>query len=359
MLATIECFDVANNGGRAWWISPTYRMSEVGWRPLRLVGARIPGAEVRKVDRDVILPKGGSIGVRSADNPDNLRGEGLDFVVFDECAYIQHAAWNEVLRPSLSDRQGRALFISTPRGRNWFWDLWQRGQSEAGWKSFHYPTSSNPYIPAAEIETARREQPEIIFRQEYLAEFIDSEGAVFRRIYEAAVLEPLDNPVPDRQYIAGVDVAASVDYTVVTILDVQSKDMVYMDRFNRVDYPVLIDRLAATYTHWGLSGMVIEANSIGRPVIDHMVQRGINITPFTTTQATKQTIIQALQSAFEHENIKILNDLILLGELLSFESKRSASGNFSYSAPEGMHDDTVMSLALAWYGCSGANWLVS
>ena len=102
--------------------------------------------------------------------------------------------------------------------------------------------------------------PEIIFRQEYMAEFVDSEGAVFRRIMEAAVLEPLEAPLPNRQYIAGVDVAAAVDYTVVTILDVASKDMVYMDRFNRVDYPVLIDSLAAVWQRWDLYGMTIEAN---------------------------------------------------------------------------------------------------
>jgi len=116
-------------------------------------------------------------------------------------------------------------------------------QAENNWKSFKYATSDNPYIIPEEIEIAKMELPEIIFRQEYMAEFVDSEGAVFRRIQEAAVLDPLESPLPDHQYAAGVDVASSVDYTVVTILDVASKDMVFMDRFNRVDYPVLIDRL--------------------------------------------------------------------------------------------------------------------
>jgi hypothetical protein len=121
-----------------------------------------------------------------------------------------------------------------------------------------------------------------------------------------------------------------------------------MDRFNRVDYPVLIDRLAAIYERWGLQSMTIEANSIGRPVIDHMIERNLTVIPFTTTNATKQSIIQGLQSAFEHGGIKIVDDPILIGELLSFESKRSPSGSFTYSAPDGMHDDCVMSLAIAW-----------
>ncbi len=359
-LGVMECIDAANKGKRAWWVAPSYKISQIGWRPLRRIAGRVPGSEVRLGDLSITMPSGGEVVVRSADNPDSLRGEGLDFVVLDECAFMKQEAWSEALRPALSDRQGRALFISTPRGRNWFWDLYQRGISaEDGWQSFTFPTSANPYIPASEIEAARKELPEIIFRQEYLAEFVDSEGAVFRRVQEAAVLDPLEEPLPGHQYSAGVDVASSVDYTVVSILDMQSKDMVFMDRFNRVDYPVLIDRLAAIYERWNMSGMVIEANSIGQPVIDHMLQRGIGVMPFTTTNTSKQMIIQALQSAFENGSIQILNDPVLIGELLSFESKRTISGSFSYSAPDGMHDDCVMSLALAWHGCSGASWLVS
>jgi len=349
-LGVNECLDVAAQGGRAWWVSPSYKTSEVGWRPLRQIARKIPNAEVRLVDRMVTLPGGGFVAVRSADNPDSLRGEGLDYVVMDECAFMQREAWTEAIRPSLSDRLGRALFISTPKGRNFFWELYQRGMmGEAGWQSWTFPTSSNPYIDASEIEAAKRDLPEIIFRQEYLAEFIDDSGGVFRRVQEAATLKPQE-PQAGRQYIAGVDVASSVDYTVVTVMDVEARSMVYMDRFNRVDYPVLISRLESVYKRYNLSSMIVESNSIGRPVIDELVARGLNIVPFLTTSATKQGIIQNLQSAFENGQILVLDDPVLVGELLSFESKRNASGSFSYSAPDGMHDDTVMSLAIAWNG---------
>jgi phage terminase large subunit-like protein len=141
----------------------------------------------------------------------------------------------------------------------------------------------------------------------------------------------------------------------VSVFDVEAREQVYMDRFNRVDYPVLIDRLEAIYKRYSMSSMVVESNSIGRPVIDELVSRGLNIVPFTTTSATKQGIIQNLQSAFENGLIRVLNEPVLIGELLSFESKRNASGSFSYSAPDGMHDDTVMSLAIAWNGLSGSS----
>ena len=119
-LGVNECLDVAAHGGRAWWIAPSYKVSEVGWRAIRRMGAAM-GAAISKADRTVTLHTGGQIGVRSADNPDSLRGEGLDFAVLDEVAFMKEEAWAEALRPALSGRKGGALFISTPKGRNWFW----------------------------------------------------------------------------------------------------------------------------------------------------------------------------------------------------------------------------------------------
>ena len=109
----------------------------------------------------------------------------------DECAFMQREAWTEAIRPALSDRQGKVLFISTPKGRNWLWEIYQRGVSgEEGWQSWTFPTANNPFIAKEEIEAAKWDLPEMIFRQEYLAEFIDDAGGVFRRVQEAAVLEP-------------------------------------------------------------------------------------------------------------------------------------------------------------------------
>lgn len=359
-LGVNECLDRASKGGYAWWVSPSYKTSEVGWRPIRRISRYIPGAQISLADRTVVFPGGGLVAIRSADNPDSLRGEGLDYVVMDEAAYMKKEAWSEAIRPALSDKKGGALFISTPNGRNWFWDVFQKGiYQEDGWASFQFPTAANPFIDPEEIEAARHDLPEIIFRQEYLAEFIDDSGGVFRRVQEAIKAERLDDPEyiidpndPEkrtiRQYAAGVDVAAVYDYTVVSIMDVEQKRLVYQDRFNRVDYNILEDRLEAIYRRFGVSVMVIESNSIGQGVIDHLYKRRMNIIPFTTTNATKQVVVSDLQSAFEHGEITIYNNPVLVGELLSFQAVRNPSGSFSYGAPEGMHDDTVMSLALAW-----------
>lgn len=358
-LGSALCVAEALDGGRAWWVAPSYPVATVGWRMVKRLSSNIPGIQIRQAEHTIEYPSGGEVRVRSADNPDSLRGEGLDLVVLDECAFMKQETWTEAIRPALSDRQGKALFISTPKGRGWFWNIYQNGiRHEPDWESWQLPTSSNPFIDKGEIEAAKRDLPEIIFRQEYLAEFVDDQGGVFRRVQEAAILSPQE-PDPKRQYVAGVDVAASVDYTVVTVMDAESKEMVYLDRFNRVDYPVLIDRLESVYHRYHLTSMTVESNSIGRPVIDELANRGLAIIPFTTTSATKQAIIQQLQAAFENAQVKIINNPVLVGELLSFESKRNPSGGFSYSAPDGMHDDCVMSLAFAWNAISADRWFFS
>lgn len=341
------------------WIVPTYKNGRALWRfaenavaPLR----KAKLASVNRAERTIEFINGGVFGIHSADNEDSVRGESFNLVILDEAARISETAWTSAIQPTLADLDGDAILISTPRGRNWFWQEYQRGINDGvHQKSWTAPSKANPNKRIQKAaERAKERVNELTYRQEWLGEFVDAEGLVFRRVQEAAILSPLKEPQEGRQYIAGVDVAASVDYTVVSVMDTESKDMVYMDRFNRVDYPVLIDRLESVYKRYNLTAMVVEANSIGRPVIDELVTRGLNIVPFTTTSATKQAIIQGLQSAFENAQIRILDDPVLVGELLSFEAKRNASGSFSYSAPSGMHDDCLMSLAIAWHGLSGS-----
>lgn len=370
-LAMAIAVENAVNGKTIIWGAPTYDQVSVGFEETRKASHGV--AKFNQSRMEAHFPNGGRILYRSLDNPDNARGHTADGVVMDEAAYIHRKAWSEVLRPMLIDTNGWAWGISTPCGRNWYWEEHTKSLDDPDSMAWQVPTlgvritdrglvrDPNPYenpdIPFSEIEKLFYSQPRQIFEQENLAQFVDLSGGVFRRVQEAAVLEPKEYE-EGKQYIAGVDVAASVDFTVVSVLDAESKDQVYLDRFNRVDYPVLIDRLEAVYHRYHLTSMVVESNSIGRPVIDELVARGLNIVPFTTTSATKQSIIQNLQAAFENGQIRILNNPVLVGELLSFESKRNASGGFSYSAPDGMNDDCVMSLAIAWYGATSGGTIL-
>jgi phage FluMu gp28-like protein len=263
---------------------------------------------------------------------------------------MKEEAWTEALRPALSDRQGKALFISTPKGRNWFWRLYQQGMTDEGeTASFQYPTSSNPFIAPEEIEAARRSLPERIFQQEYMAMFLDDAGGVFRRVMEAANADIQDVPIDNHEYVFGVDWGQMVDFTVIIVLDITTNSVAYMDRFNQIDYTIQSDRLKALANRFKPTTVLAEVNAMGQPVVERLIEDGLPVQPFTTTNATKAEIIRGLQNAFENGEIRILNDPNLIGELQAYEQERTPSGLWKFGAPEGMHDDTVIALALAWW----------
>lgn len=346
-LGVHECLQVAANGGRAWWVAPNYKMSEVGWRPLRRMGIKI-GAEVRRVDRQIVLPNGGEVTVRSADNPDTLRGEGLDYIVMDECAFISEDAWTEALRPALSDRQGGAMFISTPKRRNWFFRVYQEGLNGSGeWKSWRFPTLANPYIEPAEVEAARAMLPLDVFQQEYLAEFLEGEGAVFRNISGCLGAPDPADPHQGHRMVAGVDWAKQSDYTAISIGCLECRQEVARDRFNKIDFHFQRERLKALVSLYNLVTIRVELNSIGEPNFEELQRDGLPVVGFMTTASSKPQLIENLALVLEKGEWQFQPDPVWTGELEAYERKVSpTTGRSSYSAPEGVHDDTVIARAL-------------
>ena len=324
------------------------------------LGVQVPGANVRRVDRMIELPTGGTMQIRSADDPDSLRGEGLDFAVLDECAFMKEDAWTHAIRPALSDRLGKAMFISTPKGRNWFWRSWLLGQDEqdSEWSSYQFPTSDNPFIADDEIEAARHGLPERIFRQEYLAEFLEDAGGVFRRVMDAATAEPQSKRVEGHDYIMGVDWGRSNDFTAITVLDMTTGELVALDRFTDIDYGIQVNRLKAMASRFQPMQIIAEQNSMGGPLVEQLQSSGLPVKGFMTTNPSKEAAIRALEGAFERDEIRILNDPVLIGELQAFEQELLPGGRYRFSAPEGLHDDTVMALAIAWYNLASTGPVV-
>lgn len=342
-------------GRTGWWISPSYRMADDVWRGLKtaLDGAILAKSEAM---RRIELPGGGVIQVRSGHDPDSLRGAGLDLVVLDEAAYLRAQVWTAALRPALADRRGEALFLSTPRGKNWFWSLWMTGQNTAHpqWQSWRFPTTANPLIDPAEVEAARALLPERTFREEYLAEFLDDGGRVFRRVREAATARPESGPAPGERYVFGVDWGRDNDFTCIAVLAVGARRLVALDRFNEIGWAVQRGRLATLAATWVPDAIWAEANSIGGPNIEALQAEGLPVLPFTTSASSKGPLIEALALALERGELTLLDDPTLIEELESYSMERLASGRFRYAAPAGQHDDTVIALALAWHGALNA-----
>lgn len=173
------CLEQAWRGKRSWWIAPTYSMALEGWKDLRNIGIEY-GTVVKEGEKTIITPTGGMVSIKSADNPDRLRGAGLDFVVLDECAFMKPQTWAEVIRPALTEKKGSAFFISTPKGYNFFEKLYSEANVLDDWVRFTYPTITNPIIDPAELEMAKQEIGSFLYAQEYEAQFIEASGGLFK-----------------------------------------------------------------------------------------------------------------------------------------------------------------------------------
>lgn len=296
----------------------------------------------------------GRIRVKTGSDADVLRGDSADFLVLDECAMLDPDAWNLVGAPMLVDNDGDAMFISTPRRRNWFHDLFKRGDgSDPRWQSWHFTTYDNPHLSQEAVAELTRDMTEDAIRQEILAEFLDDGGQVFKGVLDCATGNTQESR-PGIRYVVGFDVARHCDFSVLSVMHVPAKSVVAFDRFQRLDWPEQIERVSrmakayngATVWYDGTHG------SQGDVLGTYLKQAGIDCEPVQFTYQNKAALVNALQLAIEHQEIRYPNIPTLVNELLAYEYRNEASAHPSTSAPEGQHDDCVMSLALAWHGAN-------
>ena len=305
---------------RCWWLTPTRQMASQVWRDLKNSIKPLKNARISETERRIDFPDGGMIALRSAHNPDNLRGEGLDLVLLDEAAFMPRAIWTAVIRPMLVTTRGEALFLSTPNGHNWFHELYQLGNDplETEWQSFNFPTAANPLIPSAELDNIQRRAPERVWKSEYLAQFHDAGAQVFRRIRDAIAADQSHAPQPGHTYVAGIDWGRNNDFTAIAIIDTTDAKMIALERFNQVGWDLQRGRLKQLVDHWKPNIIWAEANSIGEPNIDALIREGIPVRPFVTTAKSKPPLIESLALAIERGDIRLLNDPVLLHELENY-----------------------------------------
>jgi hypothetical protein len=346
-------------GGQVLFASPTQEQVDVFWDKCKgwLDGYIRAGRVVKNETRRLLTIPGqaGRIRAKTAYDADSLRGDYADFLVLDECALLAPNAWQEVGAPMLADNDGDAWFLSTPRRRNWFFDLYQRAVSDGErWRAFHLTTYDNPYLSAAGVAALVEDMTADAYKQEILAEFLEGEGAVFRNI-TACLTAPLDPALEDHRghrLGGGIDWAQVRDFTVFSLVCATCRQEIALDRFNQVDWALQRGRVLALAARWGLTpttGRVLgEANAIGGPNIEALQDAGLPIVPFTTTAASKPPLIQSLVLAFERQDIQWQDIPAATAELSAYETRVTPStGRMTYSAPDGMHDDTVIARALA------------
>ena len=336
-------------------VSPTYPQTKIIWRMLKKY---LPKESVKRImegELYIELKNGSMIFAKSGDNPAGLRGEGLDGVVIDEAAFVKPEVWNEAIRPALSDKNGWALLISTPFGKNWFYEIFLRGidENQTEYASFHYPSYANPILKKSEIDEMARSMPEIKYRQEILAEFCDSGGMVFKGLDKVLDSVP-EEPIPGEFYVIGVDLGRHEDFTVISVGKLSERRQVYKERFNKTDWDYIKDRIRAIYMKYNRGSILLDSTGYGDPIYEDLAKEGLNIHGVNLNVSTKPMIIENLQLMIENQIVHLIDDNEMKVEFGAYTyTIMPQSGNVRYEAASGFKDDQVIAIALMAYGMYG------
>lgn len=359
-IATIKLMTAAlRDPGLYWWVGLSWRSASMkrAWRLLkryvsrawRALGER-PDNYIKESDKELRLPGGGEIWLRTAERPDSLAGEGIRGCVLDEFSLMAETVWTEYISATLLDYGGWALFVGVPKGRNWAFHLWQAAQSRPNWKAWRFTSYDNPKLRKEAIDELVSTLPERLMRQEILAEIIDDSTAIFRNIRQLAISPGQPVPITGHRYNIGVDWGRSGDYTVMTVFDATTRQVAHLDRFTGLPFDVQLGRITTAIERWQPVTTVLELNSIGQPLFEQLQHRRLpgQLIGFTTNNSNKGQLVDALALTLEKREIELLNHPALVAELEAFECETLPSGLIRYAAPAGGHDDCVMSLLLAF-----------
>jgi hypothetical protein len=333
-LSQIEIISNALLGQRVAYITPTYKLAKTFFDKL----VQSLPFEHNRSDLTIKFPNNGSIEFYTGERLDGLRGRKFHFVVIDEASFIPNLedGWLNSIRPTLTDYKGRALFLSTPKGKNFFYSLYMKGD-EPDWESFRFSTYDNPYIDSSEIDDAKRQLPEIVFNQEYLANPADNSSNPFGTTYIRQCIYPMST---ESVVVFGIDLAKSFDYTVIIGLD-RNGSVCYFDRFQK-DWRQTKQHIS----NLPKALILIDSSGVGDPIFEDLQREGLDITGFKFTSTNKQQLMEGLASAIQQRKISF-PDNIIVKELETFEYQFTNTG-VRYTAPSGFHDDCVIALGLAW-----------
>ncbi len=299
----------------------------------------------------MILANGAVFDCWSMEADSSMLGLHYDYMVIDEAAKIPQLLykWEKTMRALLVDTKGHALFLSTPWGFNDFYTLWSYGMNgEKDWASWQMPSHFNPHLDPEELVDIERTISPTRWRQEYLAEFVDDAGGVFRGVRDVATGKRAEPYTGD--FVVGVDWGKSNDWTVISVMDSAGREVDF-DRFNQISWELQRGRLKAMVDKWKPRLVLAEANSIGEPNIEALGGEGLPIEGFMTTSASKAPLIDGLALAIERKHITLIDEPIATAELMAYTMERMAGGGWRYGAPQGAHDDSVIARALAWRAC--------
>ncbi len=324
------------------YVAPTYQQArDIAWELLKkeFVGAPFNESrlEVRIGDAVVVL--------RGWESIETLRGQQLDFIVIDEVAMMRNfwSNWQEVIRPTLTDAKGHALFISTPKGFNHFYDLFNLENTDDDFKSFHFTSYDNPHIPKEEVDKAKQQVTEDRFAQEYLADFRKTEGLVYKEFSREKHLFEQEN-FDSYETIAGIDFGFTHPCAVLTIkVDTQRRYWVTDEWYHSGKTEDEIADYISSQAYQKVYPDPENASAIAT-----LRKRGVNVRDVKKGKDSVMSGIQTVRELFKSNRLfiskKSCPNLISELETYSYKDEQDMSGSKTDEVPIKEHDDAVDAL---------------
>lgn len=326
-----------------WWIAPVYPQAKIAYRRLKqgIAPFREYGFIPNESELKITLPNKSAIWFKSGEKPDNLYGEDVYSAVMDEGSRCREEAWHAV-RSTLTATQGQIRIIGNVKGRkNWMYYLARKAEAGEPDMSYAKLTADDAVaagiVQKSEIEAAKRALPEAVFKELYYAEASDDGGNPFGLKAIETCIGALSR---ERAECFGIDLAKSVDWTVVIGLD-KKIDVCYFDRYQR-DWDTTKRSITGTLDN---RAALVDSTGVGDPIVEDLQKKNSFVEGFKFTQQSKQQLMEGLAVAIQQQKVKY-PDGPIVNELKSFEYEYTRTG-VKYTAPVGMHDDCVMALALA------------
>ena len=342
MLGINQClyWSINDKGSMIGWVSPIYKQSKKVYQELKRA---TESSGFFKYNDTELIVKGfnSTIQFFSAERADGIRGNTFDYLICDEFDFMKTNTWEEVLQPTILVKGKKVLFISTPRGKRMMYKLSLLRHNDNRYRYFQYSSYDNPMIDPREIDSIRETVPDHIFRQEYLAEFLDGATGLFKNVRECIKVASNSGTL-----YGGLDIGRADDYTVLTI-GTKDGGVIHIERWRHDEWTRIIDKVAVLISKFKCNTYV-EVNNQGDVFFELLKMKcGNLVQPFTTTSKSKPIMIEDLAVAFEQLELSLPNEEYLIDELEAFTYVFDAkTRHVKYSAPEGIHDDSVISLSL-------------
>ena len=330
------------------WISPIYNQSKKVFQELTNAAHNLIKHK-NKADLSITFLNGSTLIFLSAERYDSIRGFSFSHMVIDEGAFIKEVAINEAILPTLTAIGKKCFIISTPKGKNWFYNYYIRGNQEnKTYISFKGRSVDNPYADQDFIKQQHLSLPEDIYRQEYLAEFTDAGSEVFRGLDQVCLLDKFETTSRDKCFF-GIDTGLSNDFSALSIQN-EAGRVLYMEKRNGENITDIANHFLSVLSRFNIIGGYVETNGIGAAIYDLIKPKQRKATGFTTTQDSKTTIVRGMIEDIEQENIELPSKEFypdLYKEMTLYTYKLGSNGKLSFTHPNGEHDDLVDALMLS------------